>query len=436
MLSEFLAFIKTNELVKPEDRILLAVSGGIDSVVMAHLFSQATFDFGIAHCNFQLRGADADRDEAFVEQFAGILKVPFFTKRFDTKKYAKDRGLSTQLAARDLRYNWFEQVVQENNYALIATAHHLNDSIETVLFNLVKGTGIAGLTGIPIKNKSIIRPLSFASREAIEKYAAAHNLTWREDATNKESDYSRNLIRNKVLPLLKEINPSLEHTFEATLSRLQSTSRLVEAQVTLIKNAHMEVRGEDVYIDKSALKNIEITVLSELLKPYGYNYSQSLSIRNALNEVGKIFDSNDYVLNVDRSQLIISRVRANETKKEEILAGQEYYDNEEFTLQLETTSGNSIRKDVDAGFDFEKLNFPLVVRKWQAGDSFRPLGMKGEKKLSDFMIDNKIPLNLKDRVHVLISGNDIAWVIGHRIDDRFKITDSTKTTLNIRLESK
>jgi len=436
MLNEFLTFNETNGLFKPEDAVLLAVSGGVDSVVMAHLFSKAHFKFGIAHCNFQLRGSEADKDALFVEQLAKELNVPFFIKSFETKKYAKENALSTQLAARNLRYEWFEDTASENNYSLIATAHHINDSLETVLYNLVKGTGISGLTGIPAVNEKIIRPLSFASREMVETYAKNENLKWREDASNNENDYSRNLIRNTVLPQLKKINPSLEQTFKSTLQRLQSSHRVIDKEVEQLLTESSCVKGDDIYLQKEALQRVEVSILAELLKKYGFNFPQTMDIKHTLGEIGKVFQTDEFVLNVDRSEVIISKIGVIENEEGTISSAQRHFENRYFELSIDAREGNEIDFEVDAGFDHDKLHFPLIVRKWQQGDSFKPLGMQGEKKLSDFMIDNKIPLNLKDRVYVMVSGKDIIWVIGHRIDDRYKITEQTKSTLNIRLHLK
>lgn len=435
MLNEFLTFIKTNRLFKSTDTVLLAVSGGVDSVVMAHLFSKANFKFGIAHCNFNLRGDEAKKDAEFVKGLAEKLNVPFFITSFETKKYAKENGISTQLAARNLRYEWFEQILVENSFKFIATAHHLNDSIETVLYNLAKGTGISGLTGIPIKNANVIRPLLFAAREEIELYASDNALTWRQDATNQESDYSRNFIRHEVVPKLKKINPSLEETFKATLQRLQSTKQVLEQQVDSVR-ALCNDTGDDIFINKSTLQQLEIATLSAFLKPFGFNFAQCLDVKSTLSEVGKVFKSESHTLNIDRSDVIISKSSAANVIAKEIQDDQLAFENQLFSMQLKKSSGGRISNDWDASFDYDKLSFPLLVRKWEPGDSFRPLGMKGEKKLSDFMIDNKIPLNLKERVFVLVSENSIVWVIGHRIDDRFKITDTTKNTLNIRLHRK
>ncbi len=436
MLNEFLTYIKTNGLFKPTDAILLAVSGGVDSVVMAHLFSKAKLKFGIAHCNFQLRGVEAEKDAAFVERLAKDLSVPFFTKSFETKKYAKENGLSTQLAARSLRYEWFEKVLLEYDYKYLATAHHLNDTLETVLYNLVKGTGISGLTGIPVVNDKIIRPLSFASREMVEVYAKDKNLRWREDATNNENDYSRNLIRNTVVPELRKINPSLEETFKTTLERLQSIGRVIDKNVEQLLSNSSRKKGIDIYLQKEALQNVEVAVLTELLKKYGFNFAQAVDIKETLGEIGKVFQTDKYILNIDRSEVIISKIENRKSEKHTIISDQRHYESPHFELQLETRSGNKPDLDMDACLDYDKLTFPLIVRKWEQGDSFKPLGMQGEKKLSDFMIDNKIPLNLKDRVHVMVSGKDIVWVIGHRIDDRYKITNKTKSTFNIRLQQK
>ncbi|MDX1627870.1 MAG: tRNA lysidine(34) synthetase TilS [Fulvivirga sp.] len=435
MFDDFLAFIHKNDLINAEDRILLAVSGGIDSVIMAHLFAKSEYTFALAHCNFKLRGEEAEKDADFVKALADSLGVPCFLKTFETKKYAKAHGLSTQLAARQLRYHWFETLLQKEGYQRIATAHHINDSIETTLYNLAKGTAIRGMVGIPIRQGKIIRPLLYATRDEIEQYARQYDLNWREDSSNRENHYARNLIRNKIIPRLKEINPQLEETFKNTLMRLRSTMQLLEEEVRQFKAAHTVQQGVDLYIDKEALKGATVAVIDELLKEYQFNFSQVVEIKEGLDGTSKIFDSPDFRLNIDRQDVIISPLSLQQAENGLIQQDQHIFSNKLFTLEIKKkkAKGNLIYDKMVASLDYEKLNFPLIVRKWQDGDQFVPLGMKGKKKLSDFMIDNKIPLNLKERIYVLESAGDIVWVIGQRIDDRYKIRPETNRMLKVLL---
>jgi len=436
MITEFLAFVEQNALFSKDDNILLAVSGGIDSVVMMHLFASSGFRFAVAHCNFKLRGQDADDDEKFVEKLCRDHGVKFYSKAFDTKKYATENGLSTQLAARELRYAWFEELLEKEGFDFLSVAHHLNDSLETAIYNLTKGTGLAGLKGISVKNDYIVRPMLFAKREQVEAYAKAQGITWREDASNQSDDYSRNLIRNRVLPILKEINPSIEKTFKSTEKRIAGSYDVLMNAVNDFKKKHVKKEGVDLFVNKEALRNVNIVVLDELIKPFGFNFSQVNDIYNSLEGEGKVFDSETHRLNIDRESVLISPVEAISDAQEGVIEdGQSAFSNGLFSLQLIKSSleGAPVFKEDEVLMDYEALEFPLKVRKWQEGDAFYPLGMSGKKKLSDFMIDNKIPLNLKARVYVVESAGAIAWVIGYRLDDRFKVRSDSKHTLKFRL---
>lgn len=436
MINEFLAFIDRHNLFNTKHNILLAVSGGIDSMVMLHLFAKAKVNIGVAHVNFGLRGAESDADEKLVEDVAKNFSVPFFSTRVDTKKYATEKKLSTQEAARDLRYNWFEEIMETEGYDVVATAHHLNDSFETVLYNLVKGTGIDGMTGIAPKNENIVRPLLFATHGMIVQWAKENQVKWREDVSNASDDYSRNLIRNRVIPELEKINPSLINTFINSQARLLSTAEILQKQVEKFKADFTRQDRADIVIEKEAVAKADLAVVDQLLKKYGFNIQQVKDILNVLNEekTGKLFSSTDFQLNIDRDQVIISPLVSFEADNGIIKEEQSVFRNRFFRLEL---SQDDVEKrqmtKYDAVIDYNKLKFPLIVRKWQEGDTFQPLGMKGKKKLSDFMIDCKIPLNLKERVYVLESAGAIAWVIGYRLDDRFKVNDSTNRVLNFRL---
>ncbi len=437
MLDQLLNFISEQKLFQSEQKVLLAVSGGIDSMAMVHLFQQANFNFAIAHCNFHLRGKESDGDQLMVEKEANRCSVPFYARSFKTEEYAREHRISIQMAARDLRRDWFEKLLINEGYDVIATAHHLNDSLETILFNLAKGTGISGLKGISPKKGNYIRPLMFASREMILNYVKANNIVWREDRSNSSIKYHRNMIRHKVVPELKKINPNLEETFSQSLQKITASERIYRSVIDKYKIALIEVTGDGFRIDKSKLKSIKELriILFELLEEYGFNFHQVKDILPALEgQSGKSFFSKDYQLVVDRQFLFISK--KNEEKIVEAFVGRNKASLEVFKNRLTFEKADpeevEFSEDKDIVFlDYDKLEFPLIVRKWKHGDRFQPLGMKHKKKLSDFMIDEKIPLNLKKQVLVLTSGENLVWVIGLRIDDRYKITKQTRKAYKV-----
>ena len=439
MLVDFLQFIRKKELCTGRDRILIAVSGGIDSMVLLDLFLAAGYEIGIAHCNFKLRGKESDGDESFVKKKAHDLGVPFFVERFRTNKFSKDHGMSVQMAARELRYEWFGKIRQENRYDYIATAHHLNDDIETSLFNLFKGTGLQGLTGIPVRNNHVIRPLLFASKAMIMDYAQEKNISFREDQSNLELKYRRNLIRNKIIPLIEEINPGFISTMSTTLERLNDAQRVISYWLEGHKNDYMKRKGGHIYLASAFFQRINSPVfLHEVLKEWGFHYDQSRDIlKKQAGRTGALYFSESHVLNVDREFLIISP---------RMMGLDAPYEWPEDIAEIETKFGwfkkeTVLMTDVESMtdpdaefFDLTSLKFPFFVRSWEEGDRFMPLGMKGKKKLSDFMIDEKIPVNLKQRLPVILSGGDIIWVVGYRIDDRFKIIPGSNKILKITFE--
>lgn len=437
MLDQLLNFIEEQKLFQPEQKVLLAISGGIDSMAMVHLFQQANFNFSIAHCNFQLRGKDSDEDQLLVEEMANSYLSPFYLKSFETEEYAKKHGISIQMSARYLRRSWFDELVKNEGFDVIATAHHLNDSLETVLFNLAKGTGISGLKGILPKKEKYIRPMMFASREMILKFVQANNIIWREDISNSSIKYHRNLLRLKVVPELKKINPNLEETFSQSLEKIAASERIYRRVINRQKELLLEKTGEGVRIEKDRLKSIEEVriILFEILEEYGFNYHQVKDILLVLNrQPGKSFYSHRYQLVVDRQYLFISKIKKDKKCEVFIEHNTEKIDvfNNQLTFEKVDTENVIFNKNKNIVFlDFEKLEFPLTIRKWKHGDRFQPLGMKHKKKLSDFMIDEKIPLNLKEQVLALISGDNLVWIIGHRIDDRYKITRQTRKAYKI-----
>lgn len=417
-------------------KILVAVSGGLDSVVLLDLFVKAGCQVGIAHVNFQLRGKESAEDHAFVIQLASKYQVPVFVKCFETKNYATENGMSIQMAARELRYDWFRQLLAGENYDCLATAHHLNDSLETTLINFTRGTGLPGLIGIQPDKNNIIRPLAYFSREQIEVYARAAKLEWREDSSNSTDDYARNFIRHQVIPKLKELNPSLEETFARNTERLTAAKQLMDLGIDKIKSEYLEVQREQVLIHKSLFEKFwQPAVLFELIREFGFKLDECAKIIEASKgHSGKRFLSPDHRLVVDRDTLQITPhpVQWTEIHIEEDQQ-QALFGSWDLTLSTETTW--QIQNDrFIAWIDKDKLAYPLVWRLWGEGDYFYPLGMDHKKKVSDFLIDSKVSISDKDHVTVLESAGRIIWVAGYRIDNRFKISENTKSALLLRLK--
>jgi len=437
MYQEFLTFIRKNELLTEGDRLLLALSGGVDSMVLAHLISKAGYSVEVAHVNYGLRGRESDADEALVRNWCEANQVPFHLRRVLQEEYETNESI--QMVARRIRYEYFEELRNNLKIDQVVTAHNLNDSLETVLLNLTKGTGIHGLTGISVKRDHLIRPLLFATKEEIYAFAKAENLQWREDKSNAKNDYQRNMIRNQVIPLLKQINPNLEHTFDQTSRRLRGAVNMVDERIEDLVS-RIEHQGEMKNIDLEWFSDTPgaILLLDELIKQYGFSFADTRDLAGSIvrGESGKLFYSATHQINLDRGVLLVS------TKKRpqhinswipEVMGEVNVGSNK---LRLSTVNGQDFprdyRQDV-AYFDRDKVSFPLHVRSWQQGDIFRPLGMKGKKKISDYMIDSKIPVTLKHDILVMESGGEIVWLVGHRIDDRFKVTDSTSQMLKVEV---
>lgn len=441
MLQHFKSFIQKEKLFSSGDKILLAVSGGIDSVVMCDLFNKSRFSFSIAHCNFKLREKESDKDVLFVKKLAQNYKVEFYTQNFETTNIANTEHISIQMAARALRYKWLEKIRKDYNYNFIATAHHKNDVIETVLINLIRGTGIAGLHGIAPKNNKVVRPILFATKNDINNYAQLNNLSFREDSSNKSTKYIRNKLRHNVIPVLKEINPNLEETFLNTVDRIKDIE-IVLSQVfkDTIKNI-TEYKDEDIIFDIDKLKALHPAklYLYEILCRYNFNGNDIENILNILNsQSGKQFFSSTHRLIKDRKKLIITEIKSLKNITTKITEKQTDIENDFLKLKCEKIKNQNFAIPVNpkiACLDLQKLKFPLVVRKWANGDVFYPLGMNHKKKLSDFFIDYKIPIHEKDKIQVLISDKTIAWVIGYRIDNRFKVTSKTQIIYHIEQKS-
>jgi tRNA(Ile)-lysidine synthase len=431
-VENFSHFIAKNDIFTLQDRILVAVSGGRDSVLLAHFLKQAGYQFGIAHCNFQLRGAESAAEQTFTRSLAHQLNVPFFTNDFDTQAYADEKHLSIQMAARQLRYEWFEQLRQNNAYNYIATAHHQNDAIETILLNLVRGTGIAGMHGIMPKNGKIVRPLLFLNRAEVDEIVASEGLQFVEDSSNASVKYARNKLRHQVVPVLKELNPKLENTFEHNLTRFREMEELLIRTTAELEKELITKDADGIRLSINAVKKLrpQRLLLYNLLKTYGFSETTVDDIIASLDKhSGRQFASAGFKLLLDREYLILTPHAA--TMQQPVYIEQHYHEVEynhfKITLLHDDSplivSNNPLATSVDAA----KLVWPLTVRPWQEGDVFFPLGMKGSKKISDYFINEKIPLNQKADIPVLVNGNqDVIWIAGYRLDGRYKVNPSTK----------
>lgn len=440
MLNQFLENIKNKKLIEKGQRVLLAVSGGIDSMVLLHLFEQSAFDYGIVHCNFQLRGDESDGDERFVREQVQQHGVPSFFKTFDTREYARLSGISIEMAARELRYAYFEELRVKEGFDCIATAHHQDDLMETFFLNLTRKTGIKGLTGIKEKSGALIRPLLFAGREDIEQYSAKHYIEYREDSSNNEVAYQRNFLRHKILPLFSELNPAFKKNMLASIANLRDAEE-VYARV-LDENRQQVVQEKDglVQIDiaKLCATPFPRLLLLEVLSPLHFNPSVVTEVYRSLDaESGKQFFSGTHRLIKDRQQLFISARKEDEDKIFYIEAG-----DTELSVplnmkmeQLAIADFEMIKSPQVACIDGDKVQFPLLLRKWKQGDYFQPLGMSGIKKVSDFFIDQKIPVHKKQEVWLLCSGKKIVWIVGLRLDDRFKVDGNTRRVLKIDIRA-
>jgi tRNA(Ile)-lysidine synthase len=438
MLDQFRSFIRENHLIRKSDKILLTVSGGIDSVVMLDLFIKAGYNCGIAHCNFGLRSAESDEDEDFVRQLAYQYGIRFFYKRFDTEEYAEDQGISIQMAARKLRYDWFEKIRKAQSFNLIATAHNQDDVLETFFINLSRGSGIRGLTGIKVVSGRIIRPLLFAPRSMIETYANEFSISHREDSSNSSEKYIRNKIRHKILPLFEAINPSFRNTLMETIQKLRDAESIYTDEINLRRNEIITEKDDIISISLDRLRELpqRKTYLFEFLSEYHFSPKQIVDIDESVNATsGKQFFSTTHRLVKDRSEMIITLIGDEVYRKFYIPEGTDRIFEPlhlEFIV-VENTPGFHIPSEPNiASLDYDLLTFPLLIRKWQSGDYFRPFGMKHRKKLSDFLVDQKISIVDKENQWLLLNNEDIVWVINQRIDERYKISPQTKQILMIK----
>jgi len=440
MLQRISTFIEKNKLLEQGKCVIVALSGGADSVALLDVLQKLGYECVAAHCNFQLRDEESERDEKFVRQLCEKKNVTLFVQRFETKQFASAKKISIEMAARELRYCWFEQLLVENNAQAIAVAHHRDDNIETLLLNIIRGTGLKGLCGIAERNGNIVRPLLNVNKTDIEKYIKVNDLNYVTDSTNFENIYKRNIIRNRIIPLLQTLNPSVQKTILAEIKIFKGIYKTYENAIENIKNQIVRYENNTVkiQIDK-LLEHTDVSnILFEIIKDYGFNFSQTEKIVRALNSTsGKIFFSEKYKLIKDRDFIFIKEKELNEFNNKYLI---DLYC-EEITnpihLKLKIYSKENdfiINKNKNLiQIDYNKITFPLELRKWKKGDWFYPFGMKTSQKLSDFFINNKINILEKNDIWLLTSGENIIWVVGLRADNRFRIDEKTKEILEITL---
>jgi len=459
MLQAFQQYINRCNLIAEGDRLILALSGGIDSMVLADLLLKSKVEFVVAHCNFHLRGEESDGDEEFVREYAERNGIQCFVKHFDTGQYAAEQGISIEMAARDLRYAWFEDLRQQLGYDKIAVAHHADDQAETFFINLLRGAGLRGLKGMRPQNGAIIRPLLWASREQIHQYAVENNITWREDHTNAEIVYLRNKIRNQLLPVFDELHTEARQGLYKSVEHLASEnelyrellneklSQIVEEQdaVSVIARRNDEAIqiNKSFHVSLDCFAALAMTqreqLLFEWLRQYGFNTDQCHFIFEAMETgIGNKYYSPTHQLVIGRNELVLSEIQPVAEEEIQIEIGEE----EIFSpvhlrfSQFERTADFVIDKSQDvAQLDLDKIQFPLTLRHWRHGDRFHPLGMKGSKLLSDFFVDQKFTEWQKQNAWLLTNAeDDILWVVGFRIDNRFKVTSETKSVLRCEMK--
>ena len=436
MISKLQNYIQSNFPYLKEKKLLLAISGGIDSMVLLHLFHELKFDISVAHCNFNLRDAESDADEIFVKSTCDTLKIPYFIQKFDTKQFSLDHKLSIQLAARKLRYEWFSELLVENNLDFVLTAHHLDDEIETFLINLTRGTGLEGLTGIPAKNEQIIRPLLKFSREEIESFAKENAIKWREDSSNASNKYLRNKLQHDIVPILKELNPSFMQSFQNTLDNLKQSQSLVDdaSRIVYRKVVHEEENLKKITISELIqLENYE-AYLFQWLKPLGFSAWEDIyTLVNA--QSGKQIFAENFILLKDRDFLIVSEINHQVNQNVFTIQKDTLEVKNPLKLAISKVDNVSNHSNKTIFVDEEKIVYPLTIRKWQEGDFFYPSGMDGKKKVSKYFKDEKFSLIDKQNQWLLCSNDEIVWIINHRADERFIANNNTNYILKLEIKA-
>lgn len=439
LLTRFRNHIHQHLLFTDSDKLLLAVSGGMDSMVMTELCRQAGFDLTIAHCNFKLRSEESDRDEKFVLDYANRNNIPVLVRQFDTEQYGKANRFSTQVAARELRYQWFNELLNDKTLQLkyLLTAHHAEDNIETLLMNFFKGTGIAGLHGILPKQDKIIRPLLFARKQDMEDFAKENNLGWVEDSSNQSDKYTRNYFRHQLIPLIRSVYPSVENNLTENIKRFAEVEQLYQQSVELNRKKLLEYRGEEIHIPVLKLKKTEplSTIIYEIFKTYGFSSAQVPDIISLLDsETGKYVQSSGYRILRNRNWLILA---PNNTDQQSLImiedVGELHYPGGILDIKITDSGGETPASSAVAILDAKEIHFPLILRKWKQGDYFYPSGMKGKKKIARFLIDQKLSAIEKEKVWVIEMDKKIIWVVGRRIDERFKSKENSRKWLRINV---
>ena len=444
MLTErFQAYVRENELFTREDKILLTVSGGVDSMVLMTLCFNCGYNVAVAHCNFQLRGEESDEDETMVLETARKYGIVCYNKRFDTTGEMERTGESMEMAARRLRYTWFHELCGKYGYTVIAIAHHIDDSIETFFINLLRGTGLRGLTGINNQVGRIVRPLMFATRHEITEFALQKHIPFREDSSNRSTKYLRNKIRLGLIPRIREINPRFTFIMRRNIDRLTDAQRFIDAAIdNIFREAVTESSGVfTLHVDRIGERSTREFAIYEILNSrYGFRGDTVDALCRALAEdgTGKRFYSRSHTAVVDRGTIVVAPIADGDPCEVTVERGQQraYCGNSALYFEVcdvDSLPTYAVPENV-ALIDADKVEYPFTLRRWHEGDAFTPFGMEGRKKVSDYLIDRKVPLPEKQRQFVLLSAGRIVWLVGRRIDDAFRITDSTERVLRITRE--
>ena len=442
LFSDYSAFIYQHRLFQQSDHLLLAVSGGVDSAVLCELCSKCGYAFTIAHCNFQLRGNESERDEEFVKSLGKKYSVEVFVKKMETEKYAAEKKISIQVAARELRYDWFHELLASKRLNWIVTAHHLDDNIETLLMNFFRGTVISGMRGMLPKTGKLIRPLLFARKEALLQFAKENQLSWVEDSSNQSDKYSRNYLRHQLIPVIEKLYPSVIENLGNNIERFRELEKFHQDAVEIHLKKLVEVKGEEVQVPILKLKKMASvkTIIYELIGPYGFGPAAVEEVFHLLeSESGKYLLSSTHRILKNRNWLIISSRSPEKQEQVVVESGEDSirFQNGELLFKKKVASNiELVANNGKALIDEEKISFPLLLRKWKPGDYFYPLGMTKKKKLARFFIDQKLSLPQKEKTWVIEMNKKIIWVVGLRIDDRFKVTNKTKNVLEITFDQK
>jgi tRNA(Ile)-lysidine synthase len=433
MLGQFENHVSNHFPFLQGKKLLLAVSGGLDSMVLVHLFQQLNYEIVVLHCNFQLRGLVSFEDQQFIQEYSNTNAIPFVFTQFDTEAFAADFKVSTQVAARELRYSWFYEQLAILKGDFILTAHHADDNLETFLINLSRGTGLEGLTGIPAQNEKVIRPLLSFSRQEIEEYASVNKLKWREDSSNASDKYLRNKIRHHLVPLLKELNPNFMSSFEKTQAFLTESKELVDDAAVMVYQQVAREEGEDIHFDLARLLQLPnySSYLYQWLNEFGFTaWDDIYELVNS--QSGKQVVAPYFRLIKDRNSLILCPLQSQDAKQEFLIESLDSKVKFPLNLVFSTVSKKGVASNSTIFVDHEKLVFPLTLRHWNEGDVFQPFGMEGKsKKVSKLFKDEKLSLIDKEKVWLLCSNNQVVWVVGIRQDERFKIDSNSKNLLKI-----